>query len=248
MPLKEQPAVRIILLDIEGTTTPVDFVYRVLFPYASRKFEDFLRQHLRDADVRLQIDALKAQHAADREAGLEPPALRPASEEAETPSLAAYGRWLIDRDSKCTPLKALEGLIWQEGYTSGELRGEVYPDVPPAFERWRRLGIDLCIYSSGSVLAQKLLFRTTPSGDLAQFLRHFFDTQIGIKTEAESYRTIAAALQSPEVAFLFLSDSVKELDAARSAGMNTALCLRSPLGTTAPEGHPSIHTFDEIFP
>lgn len=248
MPPNEKTAVRIILLDIEGTTTPVDFVYRMLFPFASRKFESFLRQHFHDADVHAQIAALKEQHEADRKSGLAPPALLANSEEAEITSLAAYGRWLIERDSKCTPLKALEGLIWQEGYANGELRGEVYPDVPPAFERWRRQGRDLCMYSSGSVLAQKLLFRTTASGDLTRFLRDFFDTQIGVKTDVESYKKIAAALDTREVACVFLSDSVKELDAARSAGMQTALCLRSSHRVSSAEAHPSIHTFDEVFP
>src|SRR5438445_2060659 len=110
------------------------------------------------------------------------------SEEARLRSSVTYGQWLIARDSKCTPRKSLQGKIWQQGFTSGELRGEVYPDVPIAFERWRKQGRIISIYSSGSVLAQQNLFRTTTYGDLTSYITAFFDTRVGAKSEVESYK------------------------------------------------------------
>ena len=253
----DEASVRALLLDIEGTTTPVDFVYQVLFPFASQRLDRFLRQHSRDPEVRAHIEALKAQQKLDQEQGLHPPELSGESEESElrsvdrfavTNDIVAYAQWLIARDSKCTALKALQGKIWQAGYESGELRGQVYPDVPRAFERWRRQGRQICIYSSGSMLAQQLLFRTTPAGDLTVYLDGFFDTEIGIKTDAESYRKITAALASPQRSVLFISDAIKELDAAQAAGMQTALCVRSEGDKSVPSRHPVIRTFDEVFP
>src|SRR5216683_6735685 len=180
--LVDESQIHVILLDIEGTTTPVDFVYKTLFPYASRKLESFLREHAQDPEVRSWIQDLHTQQDLDEHNGLEPPGWLDHPEEARLRSSVAYGQWLIARDSKCTPLKSLQGKIWQQGFTSGELRGEVFPDVPIAFERWRRQKKIICIYSSGSVLAQQNLFRTTPSGDLTTYISAFFDTRVGAKT------------------------------------------------------------------
>lgn len=244
----EEGPVRALLLDIEGTTTPADFVYKVLFPYVSGKLEEFIRGHRQDAEIRSQIEALKAQRKADEDQGLRPPAFQGDSEAAQLASLVAYGQWLISRDSKSTPLKAIQGKIWQEGYESGDLQGEVYADVPQAFARWRRQGKDICIYSSGSALAQQLLFRSTAAGDLISYLREYFDTRIGPKTDSASYKKIAASLGYAAREILFLSDAAKELDAARTAGMRTALCVRSGDQADDSTGHPVIRTFDEVFP
>jgi enolase-phosphatase E1 len=155
---------------------------------------------------------------------------------------------LMDRDSKSTALKSLQGKIWDEGYRAGELHGEVYPDVPPALARWRRQSRDIAIFSSGSVQAQKLLFAHTTAGDLTSLIRAYFDTTTGPKTDAQSYRNIATALERSPPDVLFLSDARAELDAAQQAGMRTALCVRS-LQNAAPGGpHPAIHTFDEVIP
>lgn len=245
---QDEASVRVILLDIEGTTTPIDFVYQTLFPFANQRLDAFLREHFDDQEIRAQIDALKAQQKTDQQQGLDPPKLSADSAEAELNSLVAYAQWLIARDSKNTALKAIQGRIWKEGYESGELRGQVFPDVPGAFERWRRQGKQICIYSSGSILAQQLLFRTTPSGDLTVFLRDFFDTKIGIKTDAASYGRIAASLRTSARSILFLSDAVQELDAAREAGIQTALCVRAEPGERIARAHPAIRTFDEVFP
>ena len=248
VPYKDEASLRVILLDIEGTTTPVDFVYQVLFPFASQRLDAFLQEHFDDPEIQAQIEALKAQQKADQQQRLDPPELSADSAEDELNSLVAYGQWLIARDSKNTALKAIQGRIWKEGYESGELRGQVFPDVPRAFQRWRRQGKQICIYSSGSILAQQLLFRTTPSGDLTVFLRDFFDTKIGIKTDAASYGRIAASLGTSAGSVLFLSDAFKELDAAREAGMQTALCLRAEPGERIARDDPVIRTFDEVFP
>jgi enolase-phosphatase E1 len=240
--------IRAILLDIEGTTTPVSFVYQTLFPYASRKLESFLREHVRDPETQSLVEDLRAQHSADEGNGLRPPGWMDDSEEAQLRWCVAYGQWLIARDRKCTPLKSLQGKIWQEGFASGELRGEVFPDVPIAFERWRRQGKMICIYSSGSVLAQQLLFRTTVAGDLTSFISGFFDTRVGAKTEAESYRKIAASFSFAPQQFLFISDAVKEIAAAQSVGLQAILCDRESHADSSLTKRDLICTFDSVFP
>ena len=226
-------ALSAILLDVEGTTTPIEFVHTTLFGYARARVQEFLERHEADPNVQADIALLRAEHAAETS----PPPMA---------SVAAYVRWLIDQDRKSTGLKSLEGKIWEEGYRAGELRGEVYPDVPPALDRWRREGRDIAIFSSGSVQAQRNLFATTTAGDLTRFIRAYFDTTTGPKTAVQSYTTIAAALERSPSEVLFLSDVGAELDAARAAGMRTALCVRTRGSTPPPGGHPVIHAFDQL--
>jgi enolase-phosphatase E1 len=161
-------------------------------------------------------------------------------------AVVAYLHWLMDRDRKSTGLKSLQGKIWEEGYQSGKLRGEVYPDVPVAMERWHRQGADIAIFSSGSVQAQRSLFKSTSAGDLTRFIRAYFDTTTGPKTAPGSYTRIAAALERSASEVLFLSDVAGELDAARAAGMQTALCVRGAGPAQSPGSHPVIHTFDQL--
>lgn len=234
--------VRALLLDIEGTTTPIEFVTRVLFPYARAHAFDFLERHAGEAGVRDDVASLAAEHADDARAGCGPPPWSGTEQ-----SVVAYVHFLMDQDRKSTGLKSLQGRIWQEGYASGALRGEVFADVPPAFQRWRRQGRAVAIFSSGSVLAQKLLFAHSTAGDLTGAIRAFFDTTTGPKREPESYRRIAEALEMAPGAALFLSDVGAELDAARAAGLRTALCVR---GQARPEAaaHPVVTTFDAVCP
>ena len=248
MPLFDETHVRAILLDIEGTTTPIDFVTKTLFPYASRKLGTFLRENAAEAEVRALMKDFRAQHELDERSGLKPPSWREDSEEERLRSSVAYGQWLIARDSKCTPLKALQGKIWQHGYASGELKGEVYADVPVAFERWKRRGKRIFIYSSGSVLAQQLLFGSVATGDLTPHISAYFDTRVGTKAEAESYRKIATAVSYQPKEFLFVSDAVKEIEAARAAGMQALLCERRGESKAAGSGAQVIHDFNCIFP
>ena len=227
--------IRSILLDIEGTTTPVDFVYQVLFPYARARVKDFLEHHVEAASP--DIELLRREHEADLNGGADPPAWS---------NPVTYVQWLMDQDRKSPGLKSLQGKIWEEGYRSGELRGQVYPDVLPAFEHWREQGKRIGIYSSGSVLAQKLLFSHSTAGNLTPFIDAYFDTTIGPKKETESYRRIAEALSLDPPAIVFFSDAAAELDAARAAGMKTGLCVRE--GTSRPESseHAILHNFEQV--
>jgi enolase-phosphatase E1 len=238
---------RAILLDIEGTTTPIDFVYEILFPYARRHVRDFLASHLSDEDVRLDIVALYEEQAADLRRGLSPPMLTDRSRESQVESIVAYVHWLMDQDRKSTPLKSLEGKIWEEGYLSGELRSHIFHDVPRAFERWRGQNKDICIYSSGSRLAQKLLFAHTEVGDLTSLIREYFDTGIGAKSDSQSYQRIASALELTPSEIVFVSDVTSELSAAQTAGIETLLSVR-PGNRPQPdqESYRVVHTFDEI--
>jgi enolase-phosphatase E1 len=244
----DQVQVRVVLLDIEGTTTPIDFVYKTLFPYAGRKVGCFLRDHVGEPEIHSLVRDLREQHDTDQAQGLEPPPWRDDDAQTRTISFVEYVRWLIAKDSKCTPLKSLQGRIWREGFDAGELHGEVYADVPRALARWRKQGREVCIYSSGSVLAQQMLFQTVATGDLTRHIAAFFDTQTGIKTSAESYRKIAASRGHEPREFLFLSDAPTEIEAAQAGGMHAALCDRTASPSASPGARQIVHSFDEVFP
>jgi enolase-phosphatase E1 len=225
--------VRGILLDIEGTTTPIAFVHEVLFSYARAHARDFLKNNQDSDDVRADIALLREEHAADKSNSLQPPE-----------SIADYIDWLIDRDRKSTGLKSLQGKIWRQGYQDGSLKSQVFADVAPAFERWHAAGKRISIFSSGSVLAQQLLFAHTDAGDLTKFIHDYFDTNVGKKGDSESYRKIAAALDLKSGEILFISDVVTELEAAKEAGMRTLLSIRP--GNSVQEWPQAIRSFDEI--
>ena len=225
--------VRGILLDIEGTTTPIAFVHEVLFSYARTHARDFLRNNQDSDDVRADVALLREEHASDKSNNLEPPE-----------SIADYIDWLIDRDRKSTGLKSLQGKIWRQGYRDGSLKSQVFADVAPAFQRWRAAGLKISIFSSGSVLAQQLLFAHTDAGDLTKFIDGYFDTNVGQKGEAESYRKIAVAMDLKLSEILFISDVVAELEAAKEAGMKTLLSIRP--GNSPQEWPQVIRSFDEV--
>jgi enolase-phosphatase E1 len=211
----------------------------VLFPYARARVRDYLDHHADDPGVRADIALLRAEHAAESPRAPDLPPWNP----------EAYVYWLMDRDRKSTGLKALQGRIWEAGYRAGELKGKgaVYRDVLPALVRWRNAGKKIAIFSSGSVQAQRSLFANTTAGDLSRFLSGYFDTTTGPKREAESYRHIAATLDHQTNEMLFVSDVPAELDAARAAGMRTALCVRGPARPDdSPPDHPRIHSFAEL--
>ncbi len=212
--------IRCFLLDIEGTTTPIDFVHKTLFPFAKAKIGEFVHQNF--DEIQTEIAQLKAEYRKDFTDQIYGRDFREDSPE----SVANYLKFLIEVDRKSTPLKSLQGKIWQAGYESGELRSEMFADVPQAFERWKEQGKTIAIYSSGSVLAQKLIFKYSNFGDLSGFISDYFDTNIGHKRETESYVKIAAALNQPPKRVAFFSDITAELDAARFAGMQTSLVAR----------------------
>ena len=238
-----------VLLDIEGTTTPIDFVYNILFPYVREHVKPYLEEHLASTEVQADIRDLLQVNAQDTRRGLNPPLIEGPAEQVSLDAVEAYVRWLMDHDRKTTPLKSIQGKIWDQGYRRGELRSQVFEDVPRAFKRWRDQGKTICIYSSGSVLAQKLLFANTEAGDLTPSIGGYFDTNIGAKKAPESYRRIAAELKQQSSAVLFASDVTAELDAAASAGFQTLLCVRPGNHPQSPASqHAVVNTFDEVFP
>lgn len=206
-----------ILLDIEGTTTPIDFVFKVLFPYARKKLPDFLLRRGAEEAVKEDLKLLRKEYEAESKSPNLPEYLR---------DPIPYLNWLIEIDRKSPALKSLQGKIWEEGFAKGELKGEVFDDIHPAFERWKKLGKRISIYSSGSVLAQKMLFKYSKVGDLSSYLFAHFDTAVGGKREAQSYTRIARELEVLPEQILFISDIPEELDAAKIVGMETVLSIR----------------------
>ena len=226
-----------ILLDIEGTTTPIDFVHEVLFPYSRERIADYVAMHFDRLHPEIEQLVDESSHDGKYTVPLDP---------LEPGSVSAYLEYLIEHDRKSTPLKSIQGKIWKEGYEAGELTSIVYDDVPPAFERWARDGRTVAIYSSGSELAQRLLFRHTDRGDLTPHISAHFDTNVGGKREAQSYENIAKELGQTPSGVLFVSDVREELDAARSAGMATVLAIRDGNPETEPGHHRPVRSFDEI--
>lgn len=222
--------IKAILTDIEGTTSAVSFVFDVLFPYAARHLPGFVSEHAGDPAVAEQVEAVR------RESG-EP--------EASVERVVAILLEWIAEDRKATPLKALQGMVWEQGYRAGQLKGHVYPDAVEALRRWHAEGYRLYVYSSGSIQAQKLIFGCSEAGDLSPLFSGYFDTTSGPKREAGSYRRIVEAIGLPAEEVLFLSDVVQELDAAREAGLPTIGLAREG-GELA--GHPTVASFAVIDP
>jgi len=223
--------IKAIVCDIEGTTSDIRFVHQVLFPYARERLAGYLRQYQDQPDVALALDGLR------REIG------QPA---ADLPSLTATLFGFMDQDRKSTALKALQGMIWRDGYQQGDFLGHLYPDVAPRLETWRHQGIALYVYSSGSVQAQQLLFGYSEAGDLRPLFSGYFDTRVGAKRDISAYRAIADELGLPAGDVLFLSDITPELDAARAAGWLTCQLVRDPLLADVTSMHPQVHRFDQI--
>lgn len=221
--------IRAIVTDIEGTTSSIDFVHQTLFPYARAHLRSFLRQHARRPEVAAHLHAVA--EAEGRQLTLEDAA-------------DVLERWIAE-DRKATPLKALQGMIWAEGYAAGELQGHVYPDAPEHLRRWHARGLALYVYSSGSVEAQKLIFGHTAYGDLTPLFSGYFDTRVGAKREVQSYRNILDQIGRPAAEVLFLSDIGEELDAARAAGLATTQLLRDAKARPFPQ-HPPARDFSEV--
>ena len=239
---------RLYLLDVEGTTSPISLVSEQLFPYARRHLRAYLRDYLHEAEIQADLALLVEESRAESD---EKQILRFAQDakfvgEDEIDSVVAYLLWLMDRDRKSTALKSLQGKIWKAGFEAGELVGTVFADVPEALARWSRAA-EVAIYSSGSVEAQRLLFRHSSAGDLTPYLSGYFDTRAGAKGAAESYRAIAVAMGVAPSDILFVSDVVRELDAARKAGCLTRLSLREGNAPIADlNGHVAVGAFVEI--
>jgi enolase-phosphatase E1 len=238
---------RAVLLDIEGTVTPISFVHDLLFPFARAHVRDYLTRHLTTAEVQEDIAALAREHALDHAKGEQPPKTREGDWSIE--AAGAYVSWLIDRDRKSPALKSLQGKIWEQGYRDGTLKAPLFDDVVPNLRRLRRQGIRIAIFSSGSVLAQKLLFEHTDTGDHTDLVDQYFDTAVGSKVRAASYSEIARRLEllAPEV--IFVSDVTDELKAARETGMQTLLFVRPGNQPQSASNQFQVsHSFSEILP
>ncbi|MGH8212725.1 MAG: acireductone synthase, partial [Rhodanobacteraceae bacterium] len=200
-----------ILTDIEGTTSSLAFVKDVLFPYSRERLAVFVEAHADELDVR------RCLRETAREAGV--------AENDRRVIVETLLHW-IDEDHKATPLKALQGMIWKDGYERGAYRAHLYPEVAAKLREWKARGLKLYVYSSGSVQAQRLFFGHSEVGDLAPLFDGWFDTEVGGKRERGSYLRIAEAIGTAPDRILFLSDIEAELDAARGAGMRSTLICR----------------------
>jgi len=221
--------IKAIVTDIEGTTSSISFVHDVLFPYAREHMNDFVHLNENNPEVMSHINDVRRECEKDLDIdGV----------------INQLIKW-IDEDKKVTPLKAIQGLIWETGYRQGDFHGHLYPDAFENLMKWHEQGIDLYVYSSGSVYAQKLLFGHTEYGDLNNLFKDNFDTRIGGKMESVSYTEIVRQTGRPADQILFLSDVEAELDAARDAGLKTSWLVRNK--TPDPNAsHTQVDSFDKI--
>jgi enolase-phosphatase E1 len=234
---------RSVLLDVEGTTSPISFVYETLFPYAREHLGPFLDEHSSDPAVCSLFQELESTNLNDIPAGA--PAITGRDSIRE---ITDYLLWLMELDRKNPPLKSLQGLIWGQGFARGELHSEIFADVPVCLRQWQEAGLRTAIYSSGSVLAQKMVFTYTPYGDLTNLISGYFDTAVGAKKQPESYKRIAAELHLTAEQIIFVSDIAGELEAARAAGLGTALSVRpgnSPQDNASQ--YRAIHSLADLF-
>jgi enolase-phosphatase E1 len=224
-----QTMIKTIVTDIEGTTSSLSFVKDVLFPYSRARMAEFVRAHAREPAVRHELDEVRRLSGKNL---------------SEAEVIEQLLRWIAE-DKKLTPLKSLQGMIWEDGYKKGDFKGHMYEDAVRHLQQWKRAGIRLYVFSSGSVQAQKLLFAHTEYGDLTPLFSGYFDTNIGNKRETNSYCKIAESIGTAPQDILFLSDIPEELDAAQAAGMQTIWLVRD--GAIDPKAaHRQARSFDEI--
>lgn len=223
--------IRAIVTDIEGTTSDIRFVHNVLFPYARQHLAAFIRDRHNQPEVAAALDAVRAE--------VDQP-------DADLAALTAILFDFMDKDRKSTGLKALQGMIWRDGYVNANFTGHLYPDVLPALTAWQQQGMKLYVYSSGSVAAQKLLFGYSDEGDITGVFSGYFDTHVGAKREVNSYRNIAEQTGLPAEQLLFLSDIHQELDAAAEAGWHTLQLIRDDVDSES--RHRQVNNFSQINP
>lgn len=205
--------VRHVIVDIEGTTSASAFVYDVLFPYARERFAPWIDVHANEAETAAVIASVGA------EIGVRDP--------SHDQVVEALTEW-TDADRKVTPLKTLQGLIWEQGFANGDLTSHFFPDAITALRDWHDAGLPISVYSSGSVLAQRNWYAHSPAGDLTPWMSDYYDTaNAGPKRESSSYRAIAEAIDADPGSLLFCSDVVAELDAASQAGWQVVRVRRA---------------------
>ncbi len=219
--------IKAVIVDIEGTISPIEFVKEVLFPYSYEKLPEFLKENRENPEIARQIEEVKKNYLKDPQAPLE--------------AVAETLRTWIREDKKYTPLKAIQGFIWEEGYRTGQFKAPVYDDAFEKMNQWKK-SLPLYVYSSGSIKAQKLFFAHTDKGDITSLFAGFFDTTTGNKKEPASYRKIAEEIRQPPEGILFITDSTAEVEAARSAGIRAVLIDR--YSNPTPAG--AISTFYQV--
>jgi enolase-phosphatase E1 len=209
--------IQLVLMDIEGTTTAVSFVFDVLFPYFRENIQS-IAARAEEPEIAAILQQVQDLALAETGESLD-----------QAGAIAQLHQWSVE-DRKVAPLKAMQGFLWEEGYKKGDFRGHVYPDVLPKLQQWQAQGLKLGIYSSGSVKAQKLLFGYSDYGDLTGYFDYFFDLKVGGKREVQSYQAIAQITNITPSEILFLSDIPAELAAAAQAGYQAIQLVRP--GTT----------------
>lgn len=220
-------AAKTIICDIEGTTSSISFVKDVLFPYALKNVEEYLKAHWKEDATKTVVAALREQADEDKKAEVEGVVTIPAEDSEDViPDVVKNVEWQMSLDRKTGALKTLQGLVWAKGYKDGSIKGHVYDDVKKALEQWSEGGRKVYIYSSGSVDAQKMLFEHSEQGDLVKYLSGYYDTKIGAKQEKDSYAAILKKVETTGEDALFLTDVVAEAKAAKEAGMNVVLLDR----------------------
>lgn len=223
-------AIKAIVTDIEGTTSAIDFVHQVLFPYSTKALPDYVRQHAQEAEIATIIAQVKAE-------------IKQSDADLEI-VIATLLDW-IATDQKITPLKTLQGFIWETGFKNNHFQGHIYEDACRNLKQWQQAGIKLYVFSSGSVKAQKLLFGYSQFGDLTYLFKGYFDTQVGNKKTVTAYQNIQKAIALPASEILFLSDVIAELDAAKIAGFHTLLLDREK-SIDNTQGHDVVSDFNTI--
>lgn len=227
-----QYQVDLVLMDIEGTTTPIDFVKKILFPYSKIHLPKLIQEQSQDPQVKEYLNQVAQELQTESSGSVD-----------QKKAIQTLLQW-VDEDRKHSALKKLQGMVWKKGYFDGDYTAPLYEDVIPCWKKWRKQEKSLAIYSSGSIKAQKLLFQFTNEGDVRSYLSDYFDTSSGQKKESQSYQNIAESLQIAPQKILFLSDIAEELDAAKLTGMKTIQLVRP--GTSACSQHEAVSTFEEI--
>lgn len=242
--------IQAVVLDVEGTTTPISFVVDVLFPFIRREVRKYLTENWEKEEVKQDVEALRAQNEEDVKNSLNFAQIlsNEKSKEDIIDSIVKNVESQMDVDRKIGALKQLQGHMWVSGYQSGELLGAVYDDVPVALQKWKENKTPVYVYSSGSVAAQKLLFGHSSAGNLLDYFVGNFDTGVGLKIESESYKNISNNIGVAPENILFVTDSIKEIVAAQAVGIVNRLSIR-PGNPPVPEDHPytAITTFDDLF-
>ncbi|CAG8490179.1 3744_t:CDS:2 [Paraglomus occultum] len=221
-----------VILDIEGTTTPISFVHDTLFPYVTNNIENFLKENWDRPELNEQIDLLRNQASIDVKDGIPDAKLIPdknadISSSEDMQAAVIYNiKWQMKQDRKIGALKSFQGYMWKSGYQTGDLKGIIYDDVVEAFHKWKHMGCKIYIYSSGSVQAQKLLFSHSNQGNLLEYISGHFDTNIGPKIKNESYMNIAKSIGEQTKDIIFLTDSAQEAVAAEAAGLQVVIVVR----------------------